>query len=114
MTREVQHEEECPICMVKKAGTIRQFSECRHRFCRECIEAHILNKVGEGATSVYCPQNGCEEKLKESSAIYSELQDRTKKLFKKRDGFNFILNNPEYQLCKKEECFGMFRISSDK
>lgn len=89
---------------------MRSLDRCDHLFCLDCLESHIKERLSK-SQAVPCPAEGCEGSLTEASPIYDELQGNTQKMLKKREALSFILQNPGYQLCKKEECEGKFKQS---
>ncbi|XP_033211656.1 E3 ubiquitin-protein ligase RNF14-like isoform X2 [Belonocnema kinseyi] len=62
----------CGICLERKRGAESfEFTNCKHVFCRNCLEQYLNSKINQGSVSrISCPKSDCGRKIE-----YKEIQD---------------------------------------
>ena len=62
----------CEICLDKKKGPeCLKFVNCKHVFCRDCVENYLNSKIKEGTVNkIPCPKIDCAKKIE-----FKEIQD---------------------------------------
>ena len=45
----------CSICFCAELVENSYTLPCRHRFCRECVQAYAENKIGDNLLEMTCP-----------------------------------------------------------
>lgn len=77
---------ECDICMDLKLKPEMCSLDCGHKFCSECVRAHIENAITNGSVPIRCPEAGCGMEIKDEyveGCIEEEMHKKYVKFMKR-------------------------------
>ena len=107
---EEELEDDCDVCMANKKVNMYLSLKCEHKFCRECWENYLKEKINNGnVIDIKCMDASCKEILIQGD-VRKILVKNEKELYSKYKRFlkNKIKENSvqgkKYKHCPKENC----------
>ncbi|KAJ3035179.1 hypothetical protein HK097_004269, partial [Rhizophlyctis rosea] len=95
----------CDICCNDEAGLLTLAMSCNHRFCRDCYEHYLTQKIAEEGESrrIQCPASGCKVVVDEKTVemvVKEEVCTKYKNLLLR----TYVDDNPTLRWCPAPNC----------
>ncbi|CAD8134046.1 unnamed protein product [Paramecium pentaurelia] len=101
---------QCPICQEQKGDNFEL--ECKHRFCRKCLEQYLNVKIDEGIVmQIKCPS--CQYNIQYEEVVQNIQQIKLLKYAKLRT-LQYGENDPTLRHCPNLSCELYVHLDSNK
>ncbi|KAJ3046457.1 E3 ubiquitin-protein ligase arih2, partial [Rhizophlyctis rosea] len=95
----------CDICCNDEVGILTLAMSCNHRFCRDCYEHYLTQKIAEEGEirRIQCPALGCKVVVDEKTVemvVVEDLRTKYKSLLLR----TYVDDHPSFRWCPAPNC----------